>query len=105
MPFQAGRQVGAGDFTALGFTKGQMGSVAVTINSGTSFGTATVTFPDAFAGVPTVSAVPVSSAISSGFKVGLIVTSVTASQMVVRVDLSSNVASTVTPSVHWTAFD
>jgi hypothetical protein len=103
--FLAGRIVGAAELTALGFSRGQMGSVPVTISSGTSFGTAVVTFPVAFAAVPTVSAVPVSSAIGSGFKVGLIVRSVTTTTMEVRVDLSANVSSTVTPSVHWMAFD
>lgn len=94
-----------GDLLALGITRAQTGLVAVTVSSGTSFGTATVTFPTPFASLPTIVTAPVSSAIGTGFLVGTLVTLLSATQFTVRLWLSAGVASTITPAVHWIALD
>lgn len=93
------------DLLTLGITKAQTGTVPVTISTGTAFGTATVVFPTAFATLPTINVTVVSSSIGTGFLVGTLVTLLSATQFTVRVTLSSGVASTITPQVHWIALD
>lgn len=89
------------DLTALGDLQG--GAVSVTINSGTSFGTASVTFSPAFASSPMISTTIVTSSIGTGFLAGTIVTALSATGFTVRLWLSANVSSTITPSVQWQA--
>ena len=89
------------DLTTLGDLQG--GAVSVSITSGTSVGSATVTFPTPFASSPFISVTLVTSVIGSGFRTDLVVTALTATSFTVRLGLSANVGSTVSPSVHWQA--
>jgi hypothetical protein len=81
----------------------QSGTVSVTITSGTSVGSATVTFPSAFTSSPFISVTLVTSVIGSGFRTDLVVTALSATSFTVRLGLSANVGSTINPSVHWQA--
>lgn len=89
------------DLTALGDL--QSGAVSVTINSGTSFGTASVTFSPAFASSPTINTTIVTTVIGTGFLASTMVTALSATGFTVRLTLSSAVGSTITPSVQWQA--
>jgi hypothetical protein len=97
----AGHNAVVADLTTLGDLQG--GAVSVTINSGTSFGTASVTFPTPFSASPMISTTIVTSAIGTGFLAGTIVTALSATGFTVRLWLSANVSSTINPSVQWQA--
>lgn len=84
-----------------GETWRELGVVAVSFTSGT--GTATVTFPVAFAQPPVVSLTVHNGGSSTKRKLNATIESVSASQLVVRVYLTDGSTSSSSADVHWTA--
>jgi hypothetical protein len=84
-----------------GETWRELGVVAVSFTSGT--GTATVTFPVAFAQPPIVSLTVHNGGSSTKRKLNATIESLSASQLVVRVYLTDGSTSSSSADVHWTA--
>jgi hypothetical protein len=97
----AGHNAVVADLASLGDI--QSGSLSVTINAGTAFGFATVSFSPAFASSPSINTTIVTSVIGTGFLASTIVTALSATSFTVRLTLSSAVGSTINPSVQWIA--
>ena len=92
---------GRDDQHTPGETWRELGVVAVSFTSGT--GTATVTFPVAFAQPPVVSLTVHNGGSSTKRKLNATIESVSASQLVVRVYLTDGSTSSSSADVHWTA--